>query len=336
MSKLQYRNKILDDFFLSLGLCVIAIGVATYVLVASWQKNAGMDGDKSAMRKIASAGPNEPSSEDKENMRSKMTVDQPARSAAVSGDIATSSPSPVAKDPQVESKLNEAISRINRNDSRGAEPLLQEVLKMEPGNERALTEMAMIKMIDEHSPEEAIPYFEKAVTVNPGNEGVMEELIGVYKDAGQLEQGVDFLKKLASANPDNVALDRGVARTLVDLNRFDEAIPYLRKAAAGSREGESAAAYEELGDTYVEAGNLDGALDSYRDAIASQDNNVGAAAQPANPQQEVMTRLKYVHALVRVGRREEADETLASMEQKYPHTDMIMAIRQDIQREQGF
>ena len=333
MSPRQSQNKILDDFFLSLGLCIIAVGVATYVLVGSWRKNVGDDGEKQTRLEVA-VTKDKAQPIVKDGMRNKMRTSGSGESKIPEAPAAAAAAPQPGKDPQIESKLGDAVARIDRNDIRGAEPLLLEVLKMDPNNERALTEMAMIKLIDEHNPVEAIGYFERAVTVNPANETVMEELVNVYKDAGQLDQGADFLKKLSNANPDNIALERGVARTLVDLNRPEEAIPYLRRAAAASKEGASSTAYEELGDVYVEAGNLDGALDSYREALSNYDGN-GEGAAVAAPQQKVMLGLKVVHALVGVGRRDDADEMLARMEQEDPHNEMIIAIRRELHQEQG-
>ena len=336
MNRRQSQNKTLDDFFLSLGLCIITIGVATYVLVGSWRKSAINDSDEqSRVVETAVSGKSELSPTAKNGMRSKVRTSASPEPVAEKGQ--TEQPQAAAAvvgDPQIANKLAEAVARVDQNDIRGAEPLLLDVLKADPNNEKALTEIAMIKLIDEHNPTEAMGYFERAVTVNPANEGVMEELINVYKDAGRLDQGIDFLKKLSSNNPDSITLQRGVARTLVESNRFEEAIPYLRKTATASKDTESGAAYEELGDVYVEAGNLEGALDSYRESLSTYDTSSEVSVSQAS-QQKIMLGLKYVHALVGVGRRDEADEVLARMEQEDPHNEMVLAIRKEIRQEQG-
>jgi Tfp pilus assembly protein PilF len=228
-------------------------------------------------------------------------------------------------------KLKKAMDAVDAGDAAGAEKLLSEIIAADPKNERALTELGMIRLIDQRNPAGAIPYFEKVAALNPDNTGVLEELVNIYQDAGRLEQGNLFLVELARKNPGNVDIERNIGRNFASMGRYEEASQHMKSAAAAAPKGiKSAETFEELGDLQAESGDLQGALESYRESMSAID---GLSDAGTYGNQRTMLDLKYIHSLIGIGKRDEAEDMLARMEQEDPGNEMVVAMRRELQQQ---
>lgn len=173
---------------------------------------------------------------------------------------------------KVDERFREQFARIgkllqNRQVDQ-AVALLQEILKKDPKNERALEEMGMIYMTEYQDPSKALSYFQKVVDVNPNNEFAVMELVGISTHPSRSGQTLEYLRNLYDKHPGSAILADGIGELLLSQGRLYEALPYLEKSAEDPKYAEFA--HSRMAAVYQQMGDMGRAIGSYRKAISRQ------------------------------------------------------------------
>ncbi len=90
-------------------------------------------------------------------------------------------------------------------------------------------------------------------------------LAAIHFEAGQLEQALALYRQLAASSPEDAALRTSLAGTLGALGRQEEALVEIEAALA--IDPLNVEAYHNRGVIQERSGDLDGAIESYRDAV---------------------------------------------------------------------
>ena len=77
--------------------------------------------------------------------------------------------------------------------AKGREESLR-ILKSDPKNVEALRELAMLNLLDKKDSLAATGYFERAFVEDPNDSGVMNELLQLYQEQGEINKGLKFQK----------------------------------------------------------------------------------------------------------------------------------------------
>ncbi|MFB3778055.1 MAG: tetratricopeptide repeat protein [Bryobacteraceae bacterium] len=115
-------------------------------------------------------------------------------------------------------------------DSVESEKAFQKVLSLEPENEEALTELALVysSLGDNRR---AIDLLKKVADRNP-NRRTLTTLAGAYEDLRDFTGAVQVLRRALELEPDNLELKRGLAQDLLYAGNLDEALQAYTEVAA--------------------------------------------------------------------------------------------------------
>ncbi len=147
--------------------------------------------------------------------------------------------------------VSKAMELVNQAQTEEAKAIFEKVLKDDPEHEEALTQLALIYLLDYKDEKSAQPYFEKILSVNPENKTALAELVDIYANRGD-GVGVKYLESLYEKNPNN-SIALGIGQVLIETNPR-AAIPYLEKA------GDSA--LNELVEAHLQSGNYERAYEN--------------------------------------------------------------------------
>lgn len=156
-----------------------------------------------------------------------------------------------------------------------AEPPIRNAIRLEPDNATAHYFLARLLYTDNRF-DEAIEESKKAVSLAPGFVRAYENLGLCYEGKYQLEEAKRwYLKAIDVEATSNTktewpALDLAVL--LIHQNRLDEAKPYLVQVLQLNPNNTQALVH--MGTLLERSGDLKGALDEYRAAIASEHTNL--------------------------------------------------------------
>lgn len=228
-------------------------------------------------------------------------------------------------------KLDSAINEVDSGNWRKAEEILKDLLKEDPTNEMALVEMANIYLLDRRDMGGALPFIKRALESNNNNEDMLNELINVYSETGNVDEGLDYLVSLSqkTKGADSAVLDQGIATTLVSVKRPEEAVEYFKSALAKGAKDEDGQLMGQMGDAYVEAGREDMAVDAYRNAIAKAEQNKTREYDQYGIS-ELKVRLGQTY--IRMGNREAALEVSRELQKEDPYSERAIAFREQLKK----
>lgn len=228
-------------------------------------------------------------------------------------------------------KLDSAINEVDSGNWRKAEEILKDLLKDDPTNEMALVEMANIYLLDRRDMTGALPYIKRALESNNNNEDMLNELINVYSETGNVDEGLDYLVSLSqkTKGADSAVLDQGIATTLVSVKRPEEAVEYFKSALAKGAKDEDGQLMGQMGDAYVDAGREDMAVEAYRNAIAQAEKNRTREYDQYGIS-ELKVRLGQTY--VRMGNREAALELSRELQKEDPYSERAIAFREQLKK----
>lgn len=171
---------------------------------------------------------------------------------------------------QDNSQLEKAVALIDAGNPDDALVILEQILKQNPRNERALIEISMVHLIDYRNAEAAVPWLERALKVNPSNRLVLAELVASYSEQDNVEGGLSFFQNLqeSATRADSSYISLGIGQMLIADGRGDEAVTHLERAAAGLPHDPNI--LSGLASTYSLNGNSEKAIESYRKALAAR------------------------------------------------------------------
>ncbi len=227
-------------------------------------------------------------------------------------------------------------SLIRAGRAQDAFRILEEILKKDPNQERALEEMGMLYLTEFQDSEKAVGYFKRALTTNPNNEFAVMELVGVSLAPEKASAMADYLRGLYDANPSSSVLADGLGELYLSQGRFADAVTYLEKSTQDARYAEFA--YSRLGSVYEQMGEGEKAADFYRKAIDHQSAEL--EKQKGNGQNIELreadlarSQLDLAHLLVKERRFDEAKELLGRARRRLGNDWEVQALAEQIRRE---
>ncbi len=155
---------------------------------------------------------------------------------------------------QVQRRFPEAIS------------VLEEFLRIQPGNARALLAIGTMKM--ENDPASAVPYLEESVRLAPTNPLALTTLGIAYIQANRVPDAEVALRKATGLDPGQPQIRNNLAIVLIQQNKFQEAIDELNMildAHPGFHQGRNNLAIALRG-----SGDLDAAENEARKAVEQE------------------------------------------------------------------
>lgn len=178
--------------------------------------------------------------------------------------------------PRPEGKFREQIlvaeKLLDQGDIKGAVEALENILKQDPNQERALEMLGMIYMTDLQDPEKAVGYFKQILSANPNNDFAVMELVGASTDPSRAQPMLNYLQSLYQAHPSSVVLADGIGELLMSQGRIEEALPLLERSAGDPKFAEFS--YSRMAAIYERTGQADKAADSYRKSISAQSDEI--------------------------------------------------------------
>ncbi len=227
--------------------------------------------------------------------------------------------------------LDRAMKAVDEGKWQEAEALFKSVLQADPQNEAALTEMAMIHLIDKKDPEGAMPYIHDALEANPQNETMMTEYVNAAKLTGKLPEAIDYLQSLEGKGGQ---VDLGIARAYQAMGDSEKSIPYFEKTV---REGTSGVPSEEtledLSDAYVRSGNIAKGSEALQSAIQSAEQRAAQHnADPAARENLSFLKIKQATLLWDNGDTTKAKAIVQELERTDPNNELLIALKKDMEQ----
>ncbi len=200
--------------------------------------------------------------------------------------------------------IQKALHLVNEDKPDEARRLLEKVLGEDPNNEEALTQLALIHILDFKDESAAQPLLEKALKINPENKTALAELVEIYADRED-GTGVKLLQNIYEKNADNSNLALGIGQVLIESNP-KAAIPYLEKG--GDR------ALTDLGEAYSLSGDHVKALETHQHQEDVLNNKIQAGEGGEYAKEELKrVKINIVVDFKAQGREEQARQKLAEL-----------------------
>lgn len=225
--------------------------------------------------------------------------------------------------------MEQALKLVDEGKAAEAEGMFLQVLQEDPNNQTALSELAMIHLIDKKDPQGAMPYLEQVVRLNPDNQAMVNELINAAHQTGRIDETLQFLQTLPGA--ENGVVEAGMGKAYQSIGDAAKAIPHYEKAlqtGAGDREQ----VLESLGDAYLQTGDFGKALGTFQDGISAAKENM--ERDPRNPMAKEtfnMMRIKAATVALDMGRRDDAARLIGELEKDLPQDDIVRALKKEFE-----
>ena len=228
--------------------------------------------------------------------------------------------------------LMDAITLIDEGNPAAAVEILENILKSDPENETALTELGMIHLIDYKNPKGALTYFRSVLDVNPNNRVIISELVEIYSDLGQSQEATKYLESLQEKFPSNTSLSMGIGQILTGQHKFKEAVPYLEKALESNP---SPMDLSDLAEAYSRSGQGDKALATYEKTLQLEQDRLASgfygAHEKAGQQNVIMAQADYISELLHQNKTEQAQALIRAIEAE--HGDRVKDIALQLGRD---
>lgn len=173
-------------------------------------------------------------------------------------------------------KLEQALALCNQNEFDKALPLLEEVVKDNPGNSEAWRVLAQIHWNHMHEPDKAYDELIESLRCEPKNIWALV-LMGnlLTKEKNDIELAQQYYEKVLEYYPDNAIAINNIGATFMERKDYEGALPYMERAVA--IDDSYANSYYGLGLCYYKLGKLEEAFDiCHKGTLQSAD-------RPENP-----------------------------------------------------
>lgn len=173
-------------------------------------------------------------------------------------------------------KLQQALDLCNKKDFEKATNLLEEIIKDEPQNSEAWRVLAQIHWINNNEPDKAYDELIEALRCEPKNIWALV-LMGnlLTKEKNDIEHAKQYYDKVLEYYPDNAIAINNIGATYMERKDYEGALPYMEKALA--IDDSYANSYYGLGLCYYKLGRLEDAFEiCHKGALKSSD-------RPENP-----------------------------------------------------
>ena len=133
----------------------------------------------------------------------------------------------------MQDKLQLALDLCNKNKFDEALPILEDRVKDEPQNSEAWRTLAQIHWFQNNEPEKAYDELIEALKCNPRNIWALV-LMGnlLTKEKNDYEHAKQYYDKVLEYHPDNAIAINNIGATFMEVDDFEGALPYLEKAIA--------------------------------------------------------------------------------------------------------
>ena len=194
-------------------------------------------------------------------------------------------------------KLQQALDLCNKSDFDKALSLLEEITKEEPQNSGAWRLLAQVHWTYQHEPDKAYDELIEALRCEPKNIWALV-LMGnlLTREMNDVEHAKQYYDKVLEYHPDNAIAINNIGATYMERKDYEGALPYLEKAMA--IDDKYANSYYGLALCYYKLGRIEDAFEvCHKGALKTSD-------RPENP----AVREELVKLFVTVA-KEYADKT---------------------------
>ena len=194
-------------------------------------------------------------------------------------------------------KLQQALDLCNKSDFDKALSLLEEITKEEPQNSEAWRLLAQVHWTYQHEPDKAYDELIEALRCEPKNIWALV-LMGnlLTREKNDVEHAKQYHDKVLEYHPDNAIAINNIGATYMERKDYEGALPYLEKAMA--IDDKYANSYYGLALCYYKLGRIEDAFEvCHKGALKTSD-------RPENP----AVREELVKLFVTVA-KEYADKT---------------------------
>lgn len=194
-------------------------------------------------------------------------------------------------------KLQQALDLCNKSDFDKALSLLEEITKEEPQNSEAWRLLAQVHWTYQHEPDKAYDELIEALRCEPKNIWALV-LMGnlLTREKNDVEHAKQYYDKVLEYHPDNAIAINNIGATYMERKDYEGALPYLEKAMA--IDDKYANSYYGLALCYYKLGRIEDAFEvCHKGALKTSD-------RPENP----AVREELVKLFVTVA-KEYADKT---------------------------
>lgn len=194
-------------------------------------------------------------------------------------------------------KLQQALDLCNKSDFDKALSLLEEITKEEPQNSEAWRLLAQVHWTYQHEPDKAYDELIEALRCEPKNIWALV-LMGnlLTREKNDVEHAKQYYDKVLEYHPDNAIAINNIGATYMERKDYEGALPYMEKAMA--IDDKYANSYYGLALCYYRLGRIEDAFEiCHKGALKTSD-------RPENP----AVREELVKLFVTVA-KEYADKT---------------------------
>lgn len=238
----------------------------------------------------------------------------------------------------IEADLLHAGMLADEGNIRGAVEALEEILKVDPKNEQALSQMGQMQYLDLQAPDLAIQYFQRAIAVNPDNQLVMADLLGLWESEGKAKEGVAFLSKIEKQGASSPEVAQALAQMLSATGRDKEAAAYYARAMQ-ARDIKASLKVDEA-KSLAASGDSIKAVGAFDESITNQELNIAEKTmhgQSAAAEQERLnqTKLAKIEALIKLKSFDQAWAMLEEMKASMPNNGAILTLIETINQQRA-
>ena len=173
-------------------------------------------------------------------------------------------------------KLQQALDLCNKNEFDKALPLLEEAIKDNPKDSEAWRVLAQIHWFHQNQPDKAYDELIEALRCDPQNIWALV-LMGnlLTKEKNDVEHAKQYYDKVLEYHPDNAIAINNIGATYMEHKDYEGALPFMKKAL--SIDDSYANSYYGLGLCYYKLGKIEDAFEiCHKGALKSSD-------RPENP-----------------------------------------------------
>lgn len=194
--------------------------------------------------------------------------------------------------------------------------LLTKYVTLNPEDVEGSLMLAMLHMLhsDQDGVSKAVPLLENVLRLDPSNDLALTQLLELHDMNGSGQKGFEFIQELQQKNPESTQLSHAVGQLLLDKGKPNEAVKYLEQAVSTDP---SAKHVTDLAAAYSKNGQGQMALQSYSELIQREEDKYSSGAYAEEPElgAERLTNA-YLHKAFEYMRQDMVVEARELMETK--------------------
>ena len=161
----------------------------------------------------------------------------------------------------MQDKLQLALDLCNKKQFDEALPILEDIVKDEPQNSEAWRTLAQLHWFHKHEPKKAYDELIEALRCEPKNIWALV-LMGnlLSKEMDDVEHAKQYYDKVLEYHPDNAIAINNIGATYMERDDYEGALPYMEKAMA--IDDSYANSYYGLALCYYKLGRFEEAFDT--------------------------------------------------------------------------